>query len=119
DELNEPVESVELRMHLTGENPDDSSWDVIQAVLSHTLEHHEWRIAPDNREGVRILFNLDEGIDNAWFMLRKSIHDPVMSLNAESDVPNGVRRILNELLHLLETQEALEIDLEPLRKQLS
>ena len=87
---------------------------VIAAVLSNTLDNPEWRLAPDNREGVRILFSLDGGVDNAWFMLRLSVHDPVMAVNAESDVPGGLRRILTQLCKVLEMDNE-ELDLTPLK----
>ena len=114
DELQEPVESAEIRLPiLDQEDFRLAGQEVIEAILSHTLENPEWNLAPDNREGVRISFNLDGGVNNAWFLLRLSVHDPVMPLNAESDVPGGVRRMLRELCDLLSDSDAL--DLEPLR----
>ena len=114
DELQEPVESVELRLPiLDQEDFRAAGQEVIEAILSHTLDNPEWQLAPDNREGVRISFNLDGGVNNAWFLLRLSVHDPVMPLNAESDVPGGVKRMLGELCALLEGVETL--DLSPLR----
>jgi phosphomannomutase len=82
-------------------------------ILSHTLNNPEWQLAPDNREGVRISFNLDGGVNNAWFLLRLSVHDPVMPLNAESDVPGGVQHMLSQLYALLKEAECL--DLSPLK----
>ena len=73
-----------------------------------------WHIAPDNREGVRISFDLDGGMDNGWFLLRLSVHDPVLPLNVESDVPGGVRQMLESLLKVLNDAEG--IDLTPLKK---
>ena len=114
DELQEPVESVELRLPiLDQEDFRAAGQEVIEAILSHTLDNPEWQLAPDNREGVRISFNLDGGVNNAWFLLRLSVHDPVMPLNAESDVPGGVKRMLGELCALLEGVETL--DLGPLK----
>ena len=118
DELREPKESVELRLRLTGDDPAESSWDVMQTVLSHTLDDPSWRLAPDNREGVRILFNLEDGIDNAWFLMRLSVHDPVIVLNAESDIEGGLREILTALKDVLTAQDGLEVDLTPLKKAL-
>ena len=115
DELQEPVESAEVRLPiLDAEDFRLAAQEVIEVILSHTLENPEWHLAPDNREGVRISFNLDGGVNNAWFQLRLSVHDPVMPLNAESDVPGGVRRMLAELYALLKDVETL--DLEPLRR---
>ena len=116
DELQEPVESVEIRLPILEEDCRAASQEVIEAILSHTLENPEWNLAPDNREGVRISFNLDGGVHNAWFLMRLSVHDPVMPLNAESDVPGGVQRMLKELYQLLKDVEVECIDLALLKE---
>jgi len=114
DELSEPVESVEVRLPIIQEDYKKAAGYVIEAILSKTLTNPAWRLATDNREGVRIMFSLDGGVDNAWFMLRLSVHDPVMPVNAESDVPGGLKKILNELYAVLEKDNE-ELDLTPLR----
>ena len=58
-------------------------------------------MAPDNREGVRISFDIDGELSSAWFLLRLSVHDPVMPLNAERDVPGGVKAVLGKLYDCL------------------
>ena len=90
--------------------------EALEVILSHTLDDPEWQLAPDNREGVRISFDLDGGVDNAWFLLRLSVHDPVMPLNAESDVKGGVQFMLKKLYELLDGTEDIELDLAPLKK---
>ncbi len=113
DDLNEPVESMEVRLPIIQDDYKKAAGYVIEAVLSQTLVNPEWRLAQDNREGVRILFSLDGGVDNAWFMLRLSVHDPVMPVNAESDVPGGLKRILTQLYAVLEKDNE-ELELSPL-----
>ena len=113
DELSEPIESVEIRMNIKDEDFRAAGQSIIETVLNQTLEDPEWHLAPDNREGVRISFSLDGGVDNAWFLLRLSVHDPVMPLNAESDVPGGVKIMMKQLYELLKDTEAL--DLAPLK----
>ncbi len=54
-----------------------------------------WDIAPDNFEGVRI--NCDLPHQKGWFMLRLSLHDPVIPLNIESEVKGGMESIIGEL----------------------
>ena len=83
-------------------------------MLDYANAAEIWHIAPDNREGVRISFDLDGGMDNGWFLLRLSVHDPVLPLNVESDVPGGVRQMLESLLKVLNDAEG--IDLTPLKK---
>ena len=114
--LQEPVESLELRLGIYTDDFKQTGQDVIEAVLSHTLENPAWRLAPDNREGVRILFDLEGEVESAWLQLRLSVHDPVMPLNLESDVPGGVKYMLRELLKLLAEFE--ELDLSPIQMAL-
>ncbi len=114
EELSEPVEHVEVRLPIVQEDYKKAAGYVIEAILSKTLTNPSWRLATDNREGVRIMFSLDGGMDNAWFMLRLSVHDPVMPVNAESDVPGGLYKILSELYLVLEKDNE-ELDLTPLR----
>ena len=41
----------------------------------------QYKIADDNREGIRI------STENGWFLLRLSVHDPVMPMNFERRFP--------------------------------
>ena len=89
---------------------------IIAHVLDYATNHDDWHVAPDNREGVRISFDVDGELNSAWFLLRLSVHDPVMPLNAESDVPGGVKAVLKKLYEALEGREG--IDLAPLKAAL-
>lgn len=113
-DLQEPVESTELRLNITAEDFREAGKSAIQRVLDYANAAENWHIAPDNREGVRISFDLNGGLDNGWFLLRLSVHDPVLPLNAESDVPGGVKQMLSSLYAVLGGCEG--IDLLPLKK---
>ncbi len=115
--LREPVESIELRLRILAPDFHETGRAAIEQVMDHASFAPGWHIAPDNREGVRINFDLEDGLQNGWFLLRLSVHDPVLPLNAESDVPGGVRTMLTKLLSVLETAE--NIDISPLREFLS
>ena len=117
DGLREPVESVELRLNITAPDFREAGRAVIERVMDHASYEADWHIAPDNREGVRINFDLDDGLQNGWFLLRLSVHDPVLPLNVESDVPGGVRTMLSKLLSVLDGAE--DIDISPIRAYLS
>ena len=95
--LKEPVESVEIRLNILEEDFRTKGNEVIQLVLDHANASEDWHIAPDNREGIRISFDLDGQKDAGWFLLRLSVHDPVLPLNAESDVAGGVKTMLTAL----------------------
>lgn len=114
--LREPVESAEIRLNVQGEDFANAARQLIEHVLEYATEHEDWHIAPDNREGVRISFDVDGELNSAWFLLRLSVHDPVMPLNAESDVPGGVKAVLAKLYEALKGQEG--VDLAPLEAAL-
>lgn len=115
DPLSESVEAREIRFRIDSGDVTEESNDIIERILSYTLENANWRLATDSREGVRILFNLDGGVENAWFQLRMSVNEVnVMVINAESDVKGGVARILGALFDLLDG--SCVSDLAPLKE---
>jgi len=116
DGLKEPVESTEIRLSILTEKFAQTGKQVIEQVMDYATKRPTWHIAPDNREGVRITFDLNGSLNNGWFLLRLSVHDPVMPLNVESDVAGGVKSILSELYQALIHVQG--VDLEPLRKAL-
>lgn len=115
-DLREPVESVEIRLNITGEDFQETGRSAIAQVLDYATAKEAWHIATDNREGVRINFDLDDGVENGWFLLRLSVHDPVLPLNAESDVTGGVKTMLTELYEVLDGFKG--IDLMPLKAKI-
>lgn len=96
--LQEPAEAVELRLPLLGE-PFRADGEKILSGLEEHARAQGWQIAPDNHEGLRVSF--PEGQGDGWFLLRLSVHDPILPLNAESNVPGGVRQILAPLAQYL------------------
>lgn len=104
--LQEPVESAELRFPILEEEFRPCGEQVI-ANLERYAEENGWDIAPDNREGIRVSFGKETG--NGWFLLRLSVHDPIMPLNIESDSAGGVRVIAEQLNRFLQTCEGLDL----------
>lgn len=105
-ELKEPLESCEIRFKIT-EKDFKTCGEKIIADLTKYAETNGWNIADDNREGIRVSFDKDNG--DGWFLLRLSVHDPIMPLNIESDSKGGVEVIRNKLLEFLKTASGLEI----------
>jgi phosphomannomutase len=105
-DLKEPVESREFRMDLR--SPDFKSYggDIIEKLLVFTADQPGWTLAPDNCEGVRVDLDAEHG--NGWFLLRMSLHDPLMPLNIESDNVNGVKVIGRELYSFLAQFDKLD-----------
>lgn len=111
--LREPKESTEIRLNITAPDFRSAGQKAIDRVLEKVSADPSWHSAPDNREGVRVSFDIGGYKDSGWFLLRLSVHDPVLPLNAESDVEGGVREMLRSLDRVLEGAEG--IDLSPLK----
>ena len=106
-DLEEPAESKEFRMNIKVEDFKGYGQSVIDALNVYASEQSGWSLAPSNYEGVRV--NLDEAHGNGWFLLRLSLHDPLMPLNIESNSVGGVMTIAKELLRFLDSCEQLDI----------
>ena len=65
------------------------------AALEAYAKAQDWQIAPDNFEGIRVSF--PEGQGQGWFLVRLSVHDPILPVNMESAVPGGVALIREKL----------------------
>ena len=115
-DLKEPVESKEIRLNITEKDFRSRGEEVISLISSHAENNESWHIAPDNREGIRVSFDLAGQKDSGWFLLRLSVHDPVLPLNCESDVAGGVQTILRDLRDVLKNEKG--IDLAALEKEL-
>ena len=105
--LKEPAESKEIRFKITEKDFRACGERIINNLTEYAENRDGWCVADDNREGVRVLFDKNNG--NGWFLLRLSVHDPIMPLNIESDSKGGVDIIYNQLFEFLKTARGLEI----------
>ena len=105
--LKEPVESKEIRFKIKEKDFREYGEKVIADLEKYAEAQEGWKIADDNREGIRVYFDKDNG--DGWFLLRLSVHDPIMPLNIESDSKGGVDLIYNQLFEFLKTTNGLEI----------
>ena len=80
---------------------------VIDDLTAYTAKQEGWSLAPSNFEGVRV--NLGEQYGNGWFLLRLSLHDPLLPLNIESNSVGGVKQITVELMKFLSQQDKLNL----------
>lgn len=115
EHLSEPVESREVRLAILEEDFRGCGQRVIKDLEQYAQAQPCWIIAPDNREGIRVSFGPDHG--DGWFLLRLSVHDPILPLNVESDQVGGTQKILQELYGFL--RMVTGIDISPLEKELT
>ncbi len=103
--LVQPVESKEFRMGISKKDFRAYGEQVIQALNHYAQSNSCFEVAPDNHEGIRVSFDREHGA--GWFLLRLSVHDPIMPLNIESDIIGGTDLILEQLLPFLKSCDGL------------
>ncbi|WP_407382525.1 phosphomannomutase/phosphoglucomutase [Ruminococcus sp.] len=106
-DLKEPVEAQEIRIKITDKDFRATGQRVIDALTSYAEAADGWQIAPDNREGIRVSFDKENG--DGWFLLRLSVHDPILPLNIESDSAGGVAVIRDQVMGFLKTQSGIDV----------
>ena len=105
-ELEEPAESIEFRMNILLEDFKPYGLQVIDELTAYAEKQPGWSLAPSNFEGVRV--NLDEDHGNGWFLLRLSLHDPLLPLNIESNSIGGAKKIAGELSGFIANYDKLD-----------
>ena len=104
--LEEPAESKEFRMNILLDDFKAYGQQVIDDLTAYAQKQEGWSLAPRNYEGVRV--NLDEAHGNGWFLLRLSLHDPLLPLNIESNSVGGAKKIASELAAFIAAYEKLD-----------
>ena len=105
--LRDPQEEAELRFKIKEDDFRAYGNSVIDKLSEYAEATEGWRIADDNREGIRVYFDSDDM--KGWLLLRLSVHDPIMPLNIESDVVGGVKKIAAEMLGFISQCNSLDI----------
>lgn len=105
--LKEPKEECEIRFEITESDFRACGERIISELTAYAENADGWILADDNREGVRVSFGENDG--NGWFLLRLSVHDPIMPLNIESDSEGGVEMIKAKLYEFLNGVTGLKI----------
>lgn len=106
--LKTPVESLDFRIGIKKTEFKPYGFMVLDELATFVTKVEGWSLVPNNYEGVRV--NVGENCGDGWFLLRMSLHEPVLALNVESDVAGGIQMIVNKLSEFLEQYKELDID---------
>ena len=98
-DLQHPLESVEYRLKILDKDFVTYGNTVIETLAALVRSEEGWEAEKNNFEGIRVRCKGER--EKGWFLLRLSLHDPVMPLNIESDIEGGSRAILERLRGLL------------------
>ncbi len=104
--LKEPAESMEFRMNIALEDFKPYGNAIIEDLKTYAASREGWSLEAVNYEGVRV--NLDKEHGDGWFLLRLSLHEPLMPLNIESDSVGGVKTIASELADFITKYDRLD-----------
>jgi len=106
--LKDAKEEKEFRFKIIPEEFKKYGEKIIEDLEKYAEKMPDWFIADDNREGIRVYFDKENG--DGWFLLRLSVHDPIMPLNIESNSEGGVKIIARQLITFLKQYEGLNIE---------
>lgn len=106
--LKEPVEQAEIRFNISDENFKEYGERVIKHLESVAKLKQNWILADDSCEGIKVSIKNNE-VDG-FFILRMSVHDPVMPMNIESATQGGVLKIAYEIYEELKIFGGLDMN---------
>ena len=98
-----PVEEAEYRFNIMTKDFRPYGEKVIADLEQFAENQDGYVIADDNREGIRV------STKQGWFLLRLSVHDPVMPMNFESNELGGIEVMKQELKAFFESFSDLEM----------
>ena len=106
-QLKEPVESEEYRLKILAEDFKAHGIAVIDKLQTFVDQQADWQTVPNNYEGLRVACTAPE--EDGWFLLRLSLHDPVLPLNIESNGAGGADKMRSRLIEFFKTIRDLDM----------
>lgn len=108
-DLPEPKEEAENRIKLTGPDWKETGARIIRELTEYGKSRFE--VKGDDYEGVRVY------VGSSWFMVRQSVHDPVLVINFEGNEVGAVKKMKEVLYNFLSSYDGLDVtDTEKLKK---
>ena len=114
ENLKEPLESSEVRLKIANPEFKKVGSDVIERfkkAIENGYFEPNFVCAKENFEGIRA-----ESEGKGWFLLRSSLHDPVMVLNIESDEKGGVNKYAKQIVKWFEDKKFEDVDASAIAK---
>lgn len=98
-DLKMPYEEAEIRLNFLCEDFKSYGQMIIEKLKEYAYINKDFIPAKDNHEGIRVSFAPGSG--DGWFLLRLSLHDPILPINIESNVKGGTKIIAQKLYNFL------------------
>ncbi|MCL2508135.1 MAG: phosphomannomutase/phosphoglucomutase [Oscillospiraceae bacterium] len=104
--LEHPAEERESRIKILTQNFAEVGGRFIDAWRSFAAAQPGWTAAEKDYEGVR--FSTDKNAGDGWILARLSVHDPVIVINAESNMTGGTEVMLRKFREFAGTFSAAD-----------
>lgn len=115
--LREAKEEKELRFKILCDDFRPEGEKIIALFEAAAKERSGWAACSDNHEGIRI--NADSSCGNGWFLIRLSVHDPIIVLNSESDEEGGTLKMCKDVSEVISGAENIDkLDISALNEYL-
>ncbi|MFY8331487.1 phosphomannomutase/phosphoglucomutase [Vagococcus carniphilus] len=108
EELKQPAEAQEVRFKLSGPGYRNYGNSVITDLAEFVNEVDGFTVDPENEEGIRV--NVRETYGSGWFLLRMSLHEPLLVLQVENDIAGKNRLVFEKLNEFFQTKERLNTE---------
>lgn len=103
EDLEHPAEAKEVRLPIIARDFGEYGDKVLAELEAFAEAQEGMTVVKPNYEGVRIAF------EDGWCLLRKSLHDPIMPLNLESQKRGGCKEIAAKMLDFLKQYDMLDL----------
>ena len=105
--LRSPAESREYRLRIKAEDFRKYGLGVLEDFEKWADYSKQLEVVRPNYEGVRVNWSIDGA--SGWFLLRMSLHDPVMPLNIESQQEGGADKAFAAIEGFMKDYKEIEI----------
>ena len=96
-DLDEALEDKEVRLKIEDKDFRAYANNIINSLSEKVKTIDGWTQVAENDEGIRVDCRDEKG----WFLMRSSLHEPLLVINFESDIQGGCDLISEKLLALI------------------
>lgn len=108
EKLKQPVEAQEVRFKISGDDYRIYGESVIENLHHFVSETEGFTVDPENDEGIRV--NTAGAYGSGWFLLRMSLHEPLLVLQVENDVADKNKLVFTKLAEYFVKQDRLNTE---------
>ena len=108
ESLAQPAEAQEVRFKISGEDYRPYGNHVIKDLARFVTRQPGWSVDPENDEGIRV--NVSDIYGSGWFLLRMSLHEPLLVLQVENDKAGKNKLVFAKLADFFEQYDALNTE---------